>query len=57
MVNQTVRGILKPFVKLAFRLRIYKTFKLVLRSILEDLNDISTSHEAVINDHTAIIDL
>ena len=57
VVNQTVRGILKPFVKLAFRLRIYKTFKLVLRSILEDLNDISTSHEAVINDHTAIIDL
>ena len=40
-----------------FRLRIYRTFKLVLRSILEDLNDISTSHEAVINDHTAIIDL
>ena len=57
VVNQTVRGILKPFVKLAFRLRIYKTFKLVLRSILEDLNDISTSHEAVINDHTAIINL
>ena len=57
VVNQTVKGILKPFVKLAFRLRVYKTFKLVLRSILEDLNDISTSHEAVINDHTAIIDL
>ena len=57
VVNQTVRGILKPFVKLVFRLRIYRTFKLVLRSILEDLNDISTSHEAVINDHTAIIDL
>ncbi len=57
VVNQTVRGILKPLIKLVFRLRIYKTFKLVLRSILEDLNDISTSHEAVINDHTAIIDL
>ncbi|MBQ6166930.1 MAG: metallophosphoesterase [Muribaculaceae bacterium] len=57
VVNQTVKGILKPFVKLAFRLRIYKTFKLVLRSILEDLNDISTSHETVINDHTAIIEI
>ena len=57
VVDQTVRGILKPFAKAALHLRIYGTFKLVLRSILEDLNDISTSHEAVINDHTAIIDL
>lgn len=57
VVNQTVRGILRPFVKAALHLRIYGTFKLVLRSILEDLNDISTSHEAIINDHTAIINL
>ncbi len=57
VVDRTVRGILKPLAKAALRLRIYGTFKLVLRSILEDLNDISTSHEAVINDHTAIIDM
>lgn len=57
VVNQTVRGILKPFAKLILRLYIYKKFRLVLRSILEDLNDISTSHETVINDHTAIINL
>ena len=43
--------------KAALHLRIYGTFKLVLRSILEDLNDIGTSHETVINDHTAIINL
>ena len=57
VVNKTVKGILKPFAKLFMRLYIYKKFRLVLRSILEDLNDISTSHEAVINDHTAIINL
>ena len=57
VVNQTVGGILKPLAKLVLRLRIYRTFKLVLRSILEDLNDISTKHETVINDHTAIINL
>ena len=57
VVNQTVKGILKPFAKLIMRLYIYKKFRLVLRSILEDLNDISTSHETVINDHTAIIDM
>ncbi len=55
VVNQTVKGILRPIVKIVMRLRIYKTFKLVLRSILEDRNDIGTKHEAVINDHTAII--
>lgn len=55
LVNQTVKGILRPIVKIAMRLRIYKTFNLVLRSILEDRNDIGTKHEAVINDHTAII--
>ena len=57
IVNETVRGILKPLFKLIMRLRIYSTFRLVLRSILEDLNDIGTGHETVINDHTAIIDL
>ena len=57
VVDQTVRGILRPLTKAALHLRIYGTFKLVLRSILEDLNDIGTSHEAVINDHTAIINL
>lgn len=57
IVDQTVRGILKPLAKGALHLRIYGTFKLVLRSILEDLNDIGTSHETVINDHTAIISL
>ncbi|MBR5725128.1 MAG: metallophosphoesterase [Muribaculaceae bacterium] len=56
VVNETVRGILRPILKLVMRLRIYKTARLVLRSILEDRNDIGTSHEAVINDHTAIID-
>ena len=57
VVNQTVRGILRPLTKAALHLRIYGTFKLVLRSILEDLNDIGTSHETFINDHTAIIPL
>ena len=57
IVDQTVRGILKPLAKGALHLRIYGTFKLVLRSILEDLNDIGTKHETVINDHTAIIGL
>ena len=56
VVDETTRGILRPLVKAALRLRIYSTFKLVLRSILEDLNDIGTKHESVINDHTAIID-
>ena len=55
VVDETVRGILRPMVKAAMRLRIYKTFKLVLRSILEDRNDIGTKHESVINDHTAIV--
>ena len=55
LVNLTVKGILRPIVKIVMRLRIYKTFKLVLRSILEDRNDIGTKHEAIINDHTAII--
>ena len=36
-------------------LRVYGTARKVLRSILEDRNDIDTPHEAVINDHTAII--
>ena len=56
IVDEVVKGILKPFAKAALRLRIYGIFKLVLRSILEDLNDIGTSHEVSINDHTAIID-
>ena len=55
VVDETVRGILRPIAKAAMRLRIYKTFRLVLRSILEDLNDIGTKHESSINDHTAII--
>ena len=57
VINETVSGILRPLTKGAMRLRIYSTFRLVLRSILEDLNDIGTKHEAVINDHTAIIKL
>ena len=57
VVNKTTRGILRPLAKIVLRLRIYGKFKLVLRSILEDLNDIGTSNETVINDHTAIISL
>jgi len=57
VVNETVTGILKPFAKAALRLRIYGIARLVLSSILEDRNDIGTSHETVINDHTAIINL
>ena len=57
VVNETVRGILKPFAKAALRLRIYDIARLVLRSILEDRNDIGTKHETIINDHTAIIEL
>lgn len=57
VVNETVTGILKPFAKAALRLRIYNIARLVLRSILEDRNDIGTRHETVINDHTAIINL
>ena len=57
VVNETVRGILKPLAKAAMRLRIYDIARLVLRSILEDRNDIGTKHETIINDHTAIIDL
>lgn len=56
VVDETVKGILRPFVKAAMRLRIYKTARLVLRSILEDRNDIGTKDEVIINDHTAIID-
>ena len=55
VVNETVRGILKPIAKIVLRLRIYGIVRLVLRSILEDRNDIGTAHEAVINDHTAIV--
>ncbi len=55
IVDATVRGILRPLAKAALRLRIYGTARLVLRSILEDRNDIGSKHEAVINDHTAII--
>ena len=57
IVDETIRGILKPLAKAAMRLRIYNTFRLVLRSILEDLNDIGTRHETIINDHTAMIRL
>jgi len=57
VIDETVRGILRPLAKAAMHLRIYSTFKLVLRSILEDLNDIGTRHEATINDHTAILNL
>ena len=57
IVDETVRGILRPLVKAVLHLRIYHTARLVLRSILEDRNDIGTRHETVINDHTAIIDL
>ena len=57
VVNATVTGILRPLAKAAMRMRIYGTARLVLRSILEDRNDIGTKHEAVINDHTAVINL
>ena len=57
VIDETVTGILRPLAKAAMHLRIYGTARLVLRSILEDLNDIGTKHEAVINDHTAIISL
>ena len=55
VVNETVKGILRPFVKVVMRLNIYKTARLVLRSILEDRNEIGTKNETIINDHTAII--
>ena len=57
IVNETVSGILRPVAKAALRLRIYSIFRLVLRSILEDINEIGTKHETIINDHTAIIRL
>ena len=57
IVNATVSGLARPALKVILRLRIYHMARLVLRSILEDRNDIGTPHEAVINDHTAIIDL
>ena len=57
VVNKTVTGILKPVVKAALRLRVYGIARKVLRSILEDRNDIGTEREVVINDHTAIINL
>jgi hypothetical protein len=57
VVNATVTGILRPLAKAAMRLRIYGTARLVLRSILEDRNDIGTKHETIINDHTAVIKL
>ena len=57
VVNETTRGILRPLAKAAMRLRVYGIARLVLRSILEDRNDIGTQHETVINDHTAIISI
>ena len=57
VVNETIRGILRPFAKAALRLRVYGIARTVLRSILEDRNDIGTKHESVINDHTAIVNL
>ena len=57
VVNETTRGILRPLAKAALRLRVYSIARKVLRSILEDRNDIGTKHEAVINDHTAIINI
>ena len=57
VVNETTRGILRPLAKAALRLRVYSIARKVLRSILEDRNDIGTKHEAVINDHTAIISI
>ena len=55
IVDETVSGLLRPIVKGVLRLRIYHIAKLVLRSILEDRNDIGTAHETIINDHKAII--
>ena len=57
VANETTRGILRPLAKAALRLRVYSIARKVLRSILEDRNDIGTKHEAVINDHTAIISI
>jgi predicted MPP superfamily phosphohydrolase len=55
IADETITGFFKPIAKLVLRLRIYKTARLVLRSILEDRNSIGTEHETIINDHTAII--
>ena len=55
IVDETVKGVLKPIAKGVLRLRIYHIARLVLRSILEDRNDIGTAHETIINDHKAII--
>jgi len=57
VVDEVTRGILRPLAKAALRLRVYGIARLVLRSILEDRNDIGTKHESVINDHTAIVNL
>lgn len=57
VIDETIGGIMRPIVKVALRLRSTKTFRLVLRSILEDRNDIGTKHETIINDHTAIINI
>ena len=57
IVNETVTGIMRPVAKVVLHLRLYGIARLVLRSILEDRNDIGTEHETVINDHTAIISL
>ena len=57
IVDETVSGLLRPAVKAMLRLRIYHIARLVLRSILEDRNDIGTKHESVVNDLTAILDM
>ena len=57
VADETITGILRPFAKAALHLRIYRIARLVLRSILEDRNDIGTPNETIINDHTAIINL
>ena len=56
LVDETITGILRPLAKAALHLRVYGLARTVLRSILEDRNDIGTVHEAVIDDLTAIVD-
>ena len=55
VVGETITGILRPLARAALRLKVYGMARTVLRSILEDINDIGTPNEAIINDHIAIV--
>ena len=56
VVDETISGILRPLAKAALRWRVYGIARLVLRSILEDRNDIGTPNEVVIDDLKGIVD-